>query len=65
MKIINILQFPKKKGNGLKPWYAILCSLFFLPFVIVFGIGFYVSTVLFSHGFYSAEEFRKDYLIIW
>lgn len=63
--IINILQFPKKKGNGLKPWYGILWSLLIFPFAIVFGIGFYITILLFSLSFYHAEQFRKDYMLTW
>lgn len=62
MNIIDILQFPKKKTNGLNPWYVILYRLCLYPIVLVFGIGFYISTLAFTLSPYSAEQFRKDYL---
>jgi hypothetical protein len=62
-KLIDILRFPHKKGNGLNPWYRILWGFLLLPFIIVFGIGFYVCIVLFHLSFYTAEEFRKTYTI--
>lgn len=61
-QILNILCFPQRKENNLKPWYHILWSMFFFPFMIVFGIGFYVSILLFTLDLYHAEQFRKDYM---
>jgi hypothetical protein len=61
--LINILQFPKKKGNNLNPWYVILWRLFMLPFMILFGIAFYVSYACFTLNLYYPEQFRKDYMI--
>lgn len=61
--LIDILRFPKKKTNNLKAWYHVIWSLCAVPLVIVFGIGFYFSILLFSLSFYEAEQFRKDWMI--
>lgn len=64
--LIDILRFPAKKGNNLRPWYAILWSLLFLPFVIVFQIGFYISYACFTLDLYYPERFRKEYMFtLW
>jgi hypothetical protein len=60
-KLIDILRFPQKKGNTFNPWYIILWRLFFLPFVMLFGLGFYLTTLLSTFDFYEAELFRRDY----
>jgi len=60
-KLIDILRFPQKKGNTFNPWYIILWRLCFIPFVFLFGLGFYLIIVLFTLSFYQAETFRKDY----
>jgi predicted permease len=61
--LIDILRFPAKKTNNLNAWYRILWSLFFFPFVIVFGIGFYIAILAFTLSPYRAEQFRKEYMI--
>jgi len=64
--LIDILRFPKKKGNNLKAWYHILWCLLWLPFVLVFQIGFYIFYLFLTLDTYYPERFRKDYMItLW
>jgi hypothetical protein len=60
-KLIEILRWPSTKRNGMNPWYVILWRLFFLPFVMLFGLGFYLTTLLSTFDFYEAELFKRDY----
>lgn len=60
--LINILRFPRKKGNYLNPWYVILWRISLYPFVIVLGTAFYLMILLFHLDVYAAEQFRKEWV---
>jgi hypothetical protein len=60
-KLIEILRWPSTKRNGMNPWYVILWRLCFIPFMFLFGLGYYLTILLSTLSFYQAETFRKDY----
>jgi hypothetical protein len=61
--LIDILRFPSKKTNNLKPWYAIIRGIGILPFLFVSKFAFYICIVIYHFGFYEAEQFRKEFAI--
>jgi len=60
-KLIEILRWPATKRNGMNPWYVILWRFCVYPFVFLFGLGFYLTSILYDFSLYEAETFRKDY----
>jgi hypothetical protein len=57
----SFLRWPQTKTNNLNPWYVILWRFCFIPFVFLFGLGFYLSILLLTLSFYQAETFRKEW----
>ena len=55
-------HWPKSKEKcHLNPWYVILWRLCTYPIMVVSAVAFYVSLIIFTTGFYKAEQFRKEY----
>ena len=60
-KLIEILRWPATKRNGMYPWYVIVWRLCVYPFLVLFGLGFYLSILLLTFSLYEAETFRKEW----
>jgi hypothetical protein len=61
--LIDIVRWPAKKTNNLRPLYRIIPSLIIMPVYMLSGFLFYLTIfVIGPNGAYYAKQFKDEWL---
>ena len=61
-RLIEILNWPAKRGNGFVPWYVALWRILWLPLIFV-GMTLACACILCAYGYDQARVTWRDVML--